>query len=130
MTKKPKAVRERTLRKGSRIFATRRIKMTKKPKKTLRLIEPVTCLSDLAAKAKEDEAYQRLAIVALRNLGCEHLADSRRSVTKYGAYVIGLYSYWSSLVGEYGIDEDQAEDDVVDEVNHVRDCIDQADLNW
>ena len=117
--------------------------MSTKTTKKKKSIAKVKSLSDLWDRAngetKTAENYQRLCIVALRNLGCDHLAEAHKGAgdkplfndpPKWRAYYDGLIDYVGSLVGEYGISEDKAFRDVRDEVNFVRDCIDQADLEW
>lgn len=96
------------------------------------MIKKVKSMSELWQLAKADENYQRLCIVALNNLGCDHLAQfSRRwHPVKWEAYFNGLNQYWESLVNEYGEREDKAEKSLVAEINGVRDCIDQAQLEW
>jgi hypothetical protein len=95
-------------------------------------MKPVKSMSELWQLAKADENYQRLCIVALNNLGCDHLAESSRRwhPVKWEAYFNGLNQYIESLVCEYSQSEDKAVKDVLAEINGVRDCIDQAKLDW
>lgn len=93
-------------------------------------IAKVKSFSELFQKAQVDENYQKLCIVALENLGCEHLASKREAV-KWKSHYFGLQEYVSALVGEYGESEDKAFRSVLAEINNVRDCIDQVkNLNW
>lgn len=95
-------------------------------------MEKVRSFSDLHTRAQSDGRYQRLCIVALTNLGCEHLAKQHKSYapTKWRAHYGGLLDYVNALVGEYGESENTAFREVLAEVNNVRDCIDQAKLEW
>lgn len=100
-----------------------------KPKK----IPAIRSLSELYRLADGgDERYQRLCIVALNNLGCDHLATGKqwKNSPKWKAYHHGLGQYVDALVGEYGETEDDAFRQVLEEINNVRDCIDQAQLEW
>lgn len=96
------------------------------------MIKKVKSMSELWQLAKTDERYQRLVIVALNNLGCDHLAQGCRRwhPVKWEAYFNGLNQYIESLVGEYGESEVKAEKSILAEINNVRDCIEQADLEW
>ena len=97
--------------------------------KKTRPIAKVKSLVDLHSRATKDERYQRLCIVAARNLGCEPRQISDRE-TKWRAHYQELINYVTALVSEYGGDEDKAFRDVCEEVNFVRDCIGQAQLDW
>jgi hypothetical protein len=83
-------------------------------------MRPVSSLSDLAIKAKTNSQYQELAIKALSALGCEHLACGRGEPWQNA--IAGLKAYWRYLVGEHGMPEDQAEADLIEEINFVRVC--------
>jgi len=99
----------------------------------LKKMLPVGSFSDLYQRADGgDERYQKLCIVALNNLGCDHLANSPKwkSSPKWKAYFHGLKQYVEVLVSEYGETDGNAEKSVLEEINNVRDCIEQADLNW
>ena len=77
----------------------------------------------------DQERWQKVVIVGLHNLGCDHLANGRRQVgAKWIRYYHGLQDYVGSLVGEYGIPEGKAFRETLDEVNNVRDCIDGIKL--
>lgn len=82
-----------------------------------KLIPKVTSYQDLANKAKTDERYQRLAIAAAENIGGPDCKGDYKKALQ------SLYDHWCSLVGEYGDDESDAEQSIVDEINFVRDCI-------
>lgn len=75
-----------------------------------------------------DERYQKLCIAALENLG--GMIPARRPMTpqdmKWKRAYSGLQDYIMALEGEYG--DNDAEKSVLDEVNFVRECIDQIKL--
>lgn len=99
--------------------------------KKVKSIAKVKSFSELYSLAKAgDENYQKLCIVALNNLGCDHLANARHYPEKWRAYYNGLMEYVSALCCEYGESEDKAFRSVLAEVNNVRDCIDQVSLSW
>lgn len=84
------------------------------------LIAKVTSLSDLANKCRLDEpGYRDLAAATVENLACDHM----RHGEGWQADVQALVAHTGSMVGEYGMDEDDAESGLVDEINFVRDCI-------
>jgi hypothetical protein len=78
-------------------------------------------MSDLHKRAKDgDVAYQRLCVLALHNYGCEHLKGSAKHYPEEWAQCWqGLSQYWDALVGEYGIPEDKAEREMVQEFNSL-----------
>jgi len=84
-------------------------------KTTKKLIAKVKSFSDLRAKAKTDERYQKLAIAAAENVG--------GPATDFEGAIRYLLGHVMSLVGEYGMDEDEAEETMLDEINFCRDCI-------
>lgn len=84
---------------------------------------PVHSLDQLFNLATRNERYQKLCVVALSNLGCEHLA--RDGGKTWQDHWYGLYEYWGALVGEYGESESDGEKSLIDEVNNVKGCIDQ-----
>lgn len=87
------------------------------------MMSPVKSIGDLNKRCQDgDMRYQALAIVALSNIGGEHLAEEG-SGPDWEKAVFGLRQYWCSLVGEYGIDEEAAEEQLVDEINFVRNCV-------
>jgi hypothetical protein len=95
-------------------------------------MKPIKSLNELKQLAETDERYQRLCIVSLENIGCDHLAKSKKKwhPIKWQAYHAGLLAYVDSLVGEYGETEIEALQSVIEEVNGVTNCIDQATLDW
>ena len=63
-------------------------------------------------------------ICALKNLGSDHLARQGIDGDKvWESYFRGLEAYLMSLVAEYGKQEDEAERELVAEINTVRNCI-------
>ncbi len=66
-----------------------------------------------------DQRYQKLCIAGLENLGGQATTNWRKAYK-------GLQDYIMALEGEY--QDDNAEQNVLDEVNYVRECIDQITL--
>lgn len=81
----------------------------------------VKSFNDLKQRANEgDLRYQKLCCAALENLGGQAFG-----YISWNQAYCGLIDYVSSLVGEYGESELDAEQSVLDEINFVRECIDQ-----
>lgn len=78
-------------------------------------LKKVKSLRELRQLANNDAKYQELAVSAAQNIGALD-SDSKdwNSAIRY------LEMHMMSLVGEYGMDEDEAEKSIVDEVNFVR----------
>lgn len=93
------------------------------PAKKKKLMTKVKSFRDLRERAEKDERYAKLCVVALSNLGCEHLARGRDVDPDWVKSLNGLYDYVGALVGEYGESEDSAEKNVLGEINFVRDCV-------
>ena len=81
-------------------------------------VKSFTQLRQLATAG--DERYQKLCCAALENLGGEPFGFN-----SWKQAYNGLLDFVSSMVGEYGESELDAEQSVLDEVNFVRECIDQ-----
>lgn len=104
---------------------------TKLKAKAQKLVDDQRKLNDKFPKVKSfnnlfnlanggDERYQQLCCAALENLGGKGFGykDWQKAYS-------GLIDYVSSLVGEYGESELDAEQSILDEINFVRECIDQ-----
>lgn len=105
-----------------------KVAATPKPKPLAKL----KSLRELCTLAKTDDRYKFLIIITLENFGCEHLAPRRNEQPKWEAYSNGIYQI-QSLVGEYGIAEDEVFHDVLEEINSLRTHVDnvtERDLAW
>lgn len=82
-------------------------------------VKKFTSLRDARERAAAGDKTAQLCIIAcLTNLGCEQLADGPGS--KWERHYRGFNIYLMSMVGEYGMDEGQAESDLLDELNNAR----------
>lgn len=81
---------------------------------------------ELYKLAEADDRYKLLIICGLENLGNPTMIGGKEP--KWKRAWNGLQEYIMALVGEYGESESKAEQQVLDEVNSVRDCIDQVSL--
>ena len=81
----------------------------------------VKSFDDLFSRSNEgDLQYQKLCCAALENLGGKAFGYKQWKLA-YG----GLQDYLMSMIGEYGESELDAEQSILDEINFVRECIDQ-----
>jgi len=92
--------------------------------------KPISSLWELKKRCESGDEYcQELCCRALTNIGCEHLAEPYDGWPSKGGkpkpeltwedYYHGLMQYWMSMVGGYGMDEEEAEIRLVDEINFV-----------
>ena len=82
--------------------------------------------------AKGDHV-KRMIIGALQNLGGEHLIEQQgviKRTPKWKVHLNALYSYLEALICEYGEDEHTAHNNLIDEIYHVSDCVDNVSLEW
>jgi hypothetical protein len=97
---------------------TPQLKMPKT--KTKPTLSEVKSLSDLEQKAQKESRFKDLAHAAVQNLGCEHLCYG---TDPFDRNMAALRAYWGCLCSEYGLDESEAEEQLIDEINFVRDCV-------
>jgi hypothetical protein len=102
--------------------------MTKYKRLTKSKLRKFHSMNDLYRECmKGNQAAQRLCIGALENLGQEAMAG-RHKGSKWLRAWHGLQDVITSLVGEYSMSEDEAEQTTMDEINFVRDICDDIQL--
>lgn len=86
-------------------------------------VKDYASLADLRSRAdKGCEVSQMVCITSLSNLGADHLTYHGPEPLWYRHY-LGLEAFLRCMIGEYGMPEDEAEADIVAEINSIKQLI-------